>query len=158
MLAASPPGRPEMTIVIADAVTGTVAHSFSEQLPDFSRYSPAPHGMASQAAAEAALAQRATGLGARLRFDTRCDGVDQDGDGVTVTLHDMRTGMAETVRASYLVAADGHRGGLRDAVGITSHGPGAFEVRLGPASWRRHCAPSWRAEVDGAAGRPECPS
>lgn len=134
ILAATPPGRPEMTIVIADSVTGTVTHSFSEQMPDFSRYSPAPHGMASQAAAEAALAERATELGAQLRFDTRCEELHQDTDGVTVTLRGVRTGAVETVRASYVVAADGHRGGLREAVGITSHGRGAFEDAT--TTWR----------------------
>jgi len=134
ILAATPPGRPEMTIVIADSVTGTVIHSLVEGVPDYSRYSPAPHGMASQEAAEAALAARAVELGAQLRFGTNCEGLDQDDDEVTATLRDVQTGAVQTLRASYVVAADGHRGGLRDAVGITSHGRGTFEDAT--TTWR----------------------
>ncbi|MDQ2883835.1 MAG: FAD-dependent monooxygenase [Actinomycetota bacterium] len=126
ILAATPPGRPGMTGVIADSVTGTVIRSLSEESPDFSRYSPAPHGMASQEAAEAALAARAVELGAKLSFATSCEGLDQDTDGVAVTLRDIQTGAVETVHASYIVAADGHCGGLPDAVGITSHGRGTY--------------------------------
>ncbi len=134
ILAATPPGRPGMTGVIADSVTGTVIRDLSEESPDFSRYSPAPHGMASQEAAEAALAARAVELGAKLSFATSCEGLDQDADGVAVTLRDIQTGAVQTVRASYVVAADGHRGGLRDAVGITSHGRGTYEDAT--TTWR----------------------
>jgi hypothetical protein len=82
--------------------------------------------MASQARAEAALAARARELGARLRFGTRCESVVQDADGVSAGLR-ADTGQAWQVRARYLVAADGHRGGLRERLGIGSHGRGTWE-------------------------------
>jgi len=127
ILAGQPPGRPEMAIQICTAVTGDVMHSFTEEFPDFSGYSPAPVGMASQAVAEAALAERAVRLGADLRFRTRLESFTDDGDAVRATLRDLVTDEEYEVRADYLVTATGHRGGGAAAAGIGTHGLGAFE-------------------------------
>ncbi|WP_028923720.1 FAD-dependent monooxygenase [Pseudonocardia acaciae] len=127
ILDASPPGRAAMTIAISRSMAGPVLHSFTEEMPDITAYSPAPFGMASQAKAEAALAARARELGARVSFNTRCESVTQDADGVTVTLCDVQSGREREVRARYLVAADGHKGGLRELAGIGAHGRGTFE-------------------------------
>lgn len=132
ILAATPPGRAAMTIVISASMAGPVFHSFSAELPDFSRFS-APSGMASQAAAEAALAARAQELGARLDFSTACEALSQDDDGVTVTVRDLERDTVREVRTSYVVAADGHRGGLRELIGIGAHGRGSFEQTT---TWR----------------------
>jgi 2-polyprenyl-6-methoxyphenol hydroxylase-like FAD-dependent oxidoreductase len=126
ILAATPPGRPAMTIVISESMAGRVLHSFTEEFPDFAEHSPAPFGMASQAAAEAALAAKARELGARLLFRTRCVGFTQDPDGVTVSLRGPNDA-ERTCRARYLVAADGHKGALREQAGIGAHGRGVFE-------------------------------
>ena len=127
ILAGRPPGRPEMTIQICASVTGHVMHSVTEKFPDFSAYSPAPVGMASQAVAEAVLAERAEQLGADLRFRTRMEGFTDDGDAVRATLRDLVTGEEYEVRADYLVTATGHRGGGADGAGIGTHGIGALE-------------------------------
>jgi 2-polyprenyl-6-methoxyphenol hydroxylase-like FAD-dependent oxidoreductase len=127
ILAAAPPGRDAVTIVISESMAGPVLHSLSESYPNLTRYSPAPAGLASQARAEAALATRARELGARLRFRTRCEAVTQDPAGVTVTLRSLDRDAVRQVRARYLVAADGHGGGLRELAGIGSHGRGSFE-------------------------------
>lgn len=127
IVAAAPPGRPEMAIQICRSVTGEVMHGFTEGFPDFAGRSPAPVGMASQARAEAVLAARATELGADLRFDTRMESFTDDGDAVRVTLRDLATGEEYEVRADYLVAATGHRGGAAEALGIATHGFGEFE-------------------------------
>ncbi|GAA4208358.1 FAD-dependent oxidoreductase [Actinocatenispora rupis] len=124
--AATPPGRPEMTIVICDAVTGTVMHSYSEAFPDFAALSPMPSGMASQQAAEAAMAARATELGADLRFSTVLESFEQDADGVRAVLRDVSTDERYELTAEYLVGADGNRGGVGSAAGIGTHGRGAF--------------------------------
>jgi putative polyketide hydroxylase len=47
IMAETPAGRPEMTIVIAQSVTGRVLHNVTEAMPDFSRFSPETFGMAS---------------------------------------------------------------------------------------------------------------
>lgn len=126
IVAAAPPGRPEMTIVICDSVTGTVLHSYSEKFPDFAELSPAPNGLASQQAAEAAIAARATELGADLRFGTVLESMRQDDDGVTATLHDLGTDQRYRVRADQLVGADGGRGTIAGELGVGHHGRGAF--------------------------------
>ena len=61
--AATPPGRHEMKIVIAESLTGKTLHSFTEAMPDFSRFSPQPDGLVSQQRAERILADRAVELG-----------------------------------------------------------------------------------------------
>jgi len=127
ILAAAPPGRDAVSIVISESMSGPVLHRISENYPDLTRYSPAPTGLASQARAEAALAARARELGTRLRFRTRCEAITQDPAGVTVTLRSVDSDVVREVRARYLVAADGHRGGLRELTGIGSHGRGLFE-------------------------------
>ncbi|MFD8997257.1 FAD-dependent monooxygenase [Streptomyces abikoensis] len=125
-LDAAPPGRPEMTIAIAESVTGRVFHSITEAMPDFARYSPAPTGMVSQERAEPLLAARAAELGADIRFSTRLESFTDGPDGVTAVLRDLTTGEAYEVEAAYLVGADGHRGGIREAAGIGAHGRGTI--------------------------------
>jgi putative polyketide hydroxylase len=124
--AAAPPGRRDMTIVIAESVTGRVLHSITEAAPDFGRFSPAMIGMAGQEQAEAILAARASEGGAQVRFLTRVESFTQGPDGVVANLRDLRTDETYQVQADYLVAADGHRGGIREAAGIGSHGRGVL--------------------------------
>lgn len=127
ILEAQPQGRPGMTIGICESVAGTMMHSFTEEFPDFGGYSPAPVGMASQANAERALAERATELGADLRFNTRLESFIQAPDGVHAVLRDLASDEQYPIRAEYLVAADGHRGTIAETAGIGHHGRGGFE-------------------------------
>lgn len=126
MVAAGPPGDAGMTIKISRSMAGPVLHDFGAEVHEVGGFSPALPAMASQARAEQLLAARATELGATLRFGARCDGLDQDADGVTLTVRDLDTDTVDGIRARYVVAADGHRGGLRELVGIGSHGRGTF--------------------------------
>ncbi|GGY02533.1 FAD-dependent monooxygenase [Streptomyces hiroshimensis] len=125
-LAAAPPGRPEMTIVIAESVTGRVLHSITEAMPDFGLFSPAPVGMVSQERAEPLLAARAAGLGADIRFSTYLESFTDGPDGVTAVLRDTAGGETYEVHAAFLVGADGHRGRIREAAGIGTHGRGTL--------------------------------
>lgn len=126
LVAAAPPGRPEMTIVICSSVTGEVMHALNEDFPDYPALSPAPYGIASQQRAEAVLAARVVELGADLRFNTRLESFDQDGYGVHALLRASDTGEEYRIEAEYLVAADGHRSAIGEAAGITGHGRGTF--------------------------------
>jgi 2-polyprenyl-6-methoxyphenol hydroxylase-like FAD-dependent oxidoreductase len=116
-----------MSIYIAASVCGPV---FTEILsinpPDFSELSPRGWADVSQERAERILARRARELGAELRFNTKVESVGPDCDGVTVTLEDQRT-----IRADYLVAADGHRSPIRAALGIGTHGRGMLGESAG---------------------------
>jgi 2-polyprenyl-6-methoxyphenol hydroxylase-like FAD-dependent oxidoreductase len=120
--AAAPPGHREMKIVIAESLTGKTLHSFTEAMPDFSRFSPQPDGLVSQQRAERILADRAVELGVTILFNTELESFEQDRDSVTVRLRDRATGEPAVTSARYLVAADGHRGTIRAAAGIGVHG------------------------------------
>ncbi len=56
-----------------------------------------------------------------LWFGTRLDRFQELGDGVEAALVD-ENGRATTIRAPYLVAADGHRSGIREALGLAWEG------------------------------------
>lgn len=75
---------------------------------------------------EPVLRERAAELGADIRFATEMTEFTQDADGVTAVLRDLGDGSERTVRARYLVAADGSRAPIRTSLGIGHHGPGVF--------------------------------
>jgi putative polyketide hydroxylase len=87
--------------------------------------SPAQALRCPQTATEAILRQAAErgGLGT-LRFGVEMTGFEQDGDGISATIRDLASGRGETVRARYLLAADGAASGVREALGIGREGPG----------------------------------
>ncbi|MER5843029.1 MULTISPECIES: FAD-dependent oxidoreductase [Streptomyces] len=88
------------------------------------RFSPAGWCQCSQNDLEPVLLDRARELGGDLRFATELMSFDQDGDGVTARLKSRETGEHTTVRADYLVAADGPRSPVRERLGIGQNGPG----------------------------------
>ncbi len=72
---------------------------------------------------EEVLRDRATGMpGIDIRFRTRLTRFDQDASGVTVEVEEVRTGGVRTVRAAYLVGADGARSTVRDTIGARMQG------------------------------------
>lgn len=73
---------------------------------------------------EPILRERAIELGAELRLGTELLGFEQDVAGVTATLRHRGDGETSTVRADYLLAADGHDSGIRAALGIAMAGRG----------------------------------
>jgi putative polyketide hydroxylase len=73
---------------------------------------------------EILLRARAEELGALLRFSTELTSFEQDDDGVTATLTDRSSGAERTVRADYLIAADGSGSPVRQRLGIGVDGPG----------------------------------
>src|SRR4051812_6076802 len=69
--------------------------------------SPTERIFISQSLLEPVLKARAQEAGARLLFGTECVSFEEDADGVTAVLRGRDSGTVQTVRASYLVAADG---------------------------------------------------
>ncbi len=67
---------------------------------------------------EPLLLQAAQAAGAEVRFGTEVAGLAQDADGVTLTTQDAATGTPTTIRAAYVIAADGARGMARAALDI----------------------------------------
>lgn len=61
--------------------------------------------------------------GTEVRFRTELVAVEQDTTGVTATIRDVAEDRLATVRARYLVGADGTRSTVRSLLGIATHGP-----------------------------------
>lgn len=76
---------------------------------------------------EPALRARARELGAALRLGTELVSFHQDATGVSGVLRD-RAGNESTVRAQYLIAADGARSFVRETLGIARSGPGVLQT------------------------------
>ncbi|GAA0525845.1 FAD-dependent oxidoreductase [Paractinoplanes ferrugineus] len=79
---------------------------------------------------EEVLAEEAVAAGAEIRFETELVSFESDSDGVTAVLRDVRSGAERTVRADYLVAADGRASAVREALQIGSSGPGTLVHQL----------------------------
>lgn len=101
-----------------------------------------------QAWAQEVFADEAERLGARIRRDSEVVGLDEEPDAIRLTLRDSR-GATDTLRASWVVGADGARSAVRRLAGIeftgTPAGVGALigEVRLldparAPQGWQRN--------------------
>lgn len=91
------------------------------------RYSPTTvAGSCSQDRLDPILLRAATERGAVCRFGTKLVDFEQDRSGVTATLLETATGARQTVRADYLIAADGASSTVRRTLGITSTGPGVL--------------------------------
>lgn len=84
--------------------------------------------MLGQSQTEGILRDRLAALGVRVEQGTALTGFVQDGDGVTATL--VRDGVEETVRAAYLVGADGGRSTVRRTLGIRFDGTTDESVRM----------------------------
>jgi len=87
-------------------------------------FSPTIRMFIDQDALEPILRERAVELGAQLRYRTQCTALEQDADGVTATLTDLDRETELTMRAQYVVAADGNRSPTRDQLGIAMRGHG----------------------------------
>ncbi|WP_327683552.1 FAD-dependent oxidoreductase [Kitasatospora sp. NBC_00458] len=88
------------------------------------RFSPSAWCLCSQNDLEPVLLRTARELGADIRFSTELVSFEQDAEGVTALLRSRETGEERRVRADYLVAADGPRSPVREALGIGQSGKG----------------------------------
>jgi 2-polyprenyl-6-methoxyphenol hydroxylase-like FAD-dependent oxidoreductase len=88
--------------------------------------SPTARLFITQIGLEPLLRQAALDRGAEHRYATELVGVDQDDTGVTCAIRSRGDGPEETVRAQYLVAADGAHSRVRELAGIRQEGRGTF--------------------------------
>ena len=88
------------------------------------RVSPSSWCQCSQNDLEPVLVRAARDLGSNIRFGTELVSFEQDGEGVTALVRSRETGDERTVRADYLVAADGPRSLVRERLGIGHTGAG----------------------------------
>ncbi len=92
--------------------------------------SPTVRIFITQSLLEPLLKQRAEELGADLRFATEMISFEEDRDGVTARIRHRDTGKEETVRARYMVAADGAHSKIRSLLGIRMLGHGVFSKSI----------------------------
>ncbi|MER6417766.1 FAD-dependent monooxygenase [Streptomyces sp. NPDC001137] len=88
------------------------------------RFSPGAWCLCSQNDLEPVLLEQAAALGGDLRFATELMSFESDPTGVTAVVKSRETGEHTTVRADYLVAADGPRSPVREQLGIGHSGRG----------------------------------
>jgi putative polyketide hydroxylase len=131
LAAASPFAPDEISIIIAESVTGRVFRTLiAPGDTDSSALSPSPLCMAGQDRVEPILLAHARALGAEIRFSTELTSFGQDGRGVAARLRDAGTGETSYVTADYLIAADGNRSPARRALGIDVHGHGLLSNNM----------------------------
>ena len=88
--------------------------------------SPAPRLFVTQIGLEPILRKHAEAGGARLEYSCEAVALEQDAEGVTVRLRNRDDGAERSVRARYVVAADGAKSPTRDRLGIGTRGHGTF--------------------------------
>jgi 2,4-dichlorophenol 6-monooxygenase len=89
---------------------------------DYTLASPSPNCDIPQTLLEPILVGHASSRGSRFRFDTEYLGLTQDGDGVTVRVRDRVTGRESTIRARYVIGADGGRSQVAADIGLPFEG------------------------------------
>lgn len=88
--------------------------------------SPSPRLFITQIGLEPILKRHAAALGARLEYSSEVVSLEQDGEGVTAVVRGRDDGSERTVRARYVVAADGAASPTRQRLGIANRGHGTF--------------------------------
>jgi putative polyketide hydroxylase len=93
------------------------------------KFSPEPAAQyCPQSRLEPILAAETRRRGSEVRYGTEVSSLEQDEAGVTAVLHDRDSGESETVRADYLIAADGVHSQIRKWLGINTSGYGALPI------------------------------
>ena len=88
--------------------------------------SPSRRVFITQIGLEPVLLRAAEELGAEIQYASEVASVEQDGDGVAAVVQPRDGGPKRTVRARYLVAADGAHSPIRERIGIRQLGHGSF--------------------------------
>jgi 2-polyprenyl-6-methoxyphenol hydroxylase-like FAD-dependent oxidoreductase len=118
---------PNGGVVAVETLAGGLTTEFIADLNAGIRdVSPCERVFLSQNALEPLLKQRAVELGAEFRFATEVLSMQPDADGVTAQLRHRDNGEVTTVRAQYVIAADGAHSRMREQLGIGMRGRGTF--------------------------------
>src|SRR5919206_2698470 len=110
-------------IIAVESLAGRELATYVKELNEgVEGFSPTVRVFINQDVLEPILRERALELGAKIRNRAEVVAIDQDDDGATVTLRDLDSGDEDTVRARYVVAADGSRSPMRSRLGIGMRG------------------------------------
>jgi NAD(P)H:quinone oxidoreductase type IV len=119
--------EPEGALVIMDTLSG---RKLADIIPSLNEgvdaLSPCRRLFVSQPGLEPILRRRARSAGAEVLEGHEVVGVEQDDDGVTVTVQDTDNRTRKKLRAKYLIGADGAHSKVRELLGIPFDGRGVF--------------------------------
>jgi 2-polyprenyl-6-methoxyphenol hydroxylase-like FAD-dependent oxidoreductase len=119
--------EPEGALIIMDSLSG---QKLADIIPSLNEgvdaLSPCRRLFVSQPGLEPILRRRAQAAGAEVLEGLEVVGVDQDADGVTLTVQDIDDGKQHHLRGRYLVAADGAHSKVRELLDIPFDGRGVF--------------------------------
>ncbi|MER6510454.1 FAD-dependent oxidoreductase [Nonomuraea sp. NPDC001636] len=117
------------TLASADLAAIAAGLPARTRMFDTAAYSPARlRGICPQNRLDRVLLDAARERGAHVAYDTELLSLEQDADGVTAVVSGPDG--TRTLRARYVIAADGVRSGVRAALGIGVTGPGALGPEL----------------------------
>jgi 2-polyprenyl-6-methoxyphenol hydroxylase-like FAD-dependent oxidoreductase len=117
-----------------------ISHFIGNLNEGVEEFSPTVRCFIDQDALEPILRERAIELGAEVSYRTELTSFQQDEDGVTGSIRDLDSGEESSVRAEYLVAADGNRSPARNALGIEMSGHGILSNSI-TIYFRADCGP-----------------
>jgi 2-polyprenyl-6-methoxyphenol hydroxylase-like FAD-dependent oxidoreductase len=127
-------------ISAVESLAGRELATFVKELNEgVEGFSPTVRVFINQDVLEPLLLERALELGATVRTRTEAVSLEQDDDGVTVTLRDLDSGEESEIRARYVVAADGNRSPMRARLGIGMQGYGLLSRSI-TIYFRADCA------------------
>lgn len=122
---------PEGAIIAMESVSGRkLADIIPELNVGVEAVSPCRRLFLNQPNLEPILRERAREAGATVIQGSEITGLQQDGDGVTVTIRDVDSNAQRELRAKYLIAADGGHSRVRELLGIGYDGRGVFSNSL----------------------------
>ena len=127
-------------VAVETLVGGPIASYIADLNEGVRDVSPTARVFLAQDALEPQLRKRAEELGAELRFATEMVTFEQDTHGVSAIIRERNSGKTQTVRARYMVAADGASSGVRERLGIHMLGHGTFSKSI-TIYFRAHLAP-----------------
>jgi putative polyketide hydroxylase len=127
-------------VAVETLVGGTIAQYIADLNEGVRDVSPTVRVFLSQDALEPQLRMRAEEFGAELRFATEMVSFEQDNHGVSAVIRERDGGKTQTVRAQYMVAADGAHSQVRKPLGIRMLGHGTFSKSI-TIYFRAHLAP-----------------
>jgi len=122
---------PEGSIVAVDSLSG---RKLADIMPSLNEgvevLSPCRRLYLNQPSLEPILRERARSAGATVMQGAEVTRVEQDEEGVRVTVRKPQSGVVLVLRGRYLIAADGAHSTVRDSLGIRYRGRGAFSNSL----------------------------
>ncbi|GHO96730.1 FAD-dependent oxidoreductase [Reticulibacter mediterranei] len=115
-------------VLLVESLMGQEFDRFQENVDSLFIDASSPvHGSAiAQDLLEPVLRTRAEELGADLHFGTELVTFEQDEEGITATVRERVSQRTPTIRARYMVAADGSQSAIRKQLGIGQHGTGSM--------------------------------